>query len=314
MGGALAVDAPWRIAFDRAAQVKAVVVALVFAAVFYHTLIDLQSNWQLDPDWSHGWIVPFFSAYLVHLRWEALRRTPIRHTGVGLALMVAALGLYQYSLWGAQFGYIKPLSMLLCLLGVIIFLCGLPALKYAWLPWLYLFFAVPLPKGVYFALTNPLRELAALVATGVLALIPSLHINQAGSVIHYEYLGKVGTLGVADACSGMRSTITLCALGVAIAFVQVRPWWQRLILLASCVPIAIFSNFIRVTATCMLYIFVDEKYATGTYHMALGLVTLMIAFAIFLGLSWVLGNLVEEVDEREATAPAGTPGRPEHGV
>ncbi|MFO0840330.1 MAG: exosortase/archaeosortase family protein [Phycisphaerae bacterium] len=297
MTGAVTSSPAWRIEFDRAAQIKAGLIGIAFIGVFYNTLMDLQSIWQLDPDWSHGWIVPLFAAYLVHLRWDEIRRCEIRGTGVGLALVLLSLAMYVYFLFGAQFGYIKPLTMLLCLLGVIIFLCGRPVLRYAFLPWAYLFFAVPLPKGLYFALTDPLRRLAAWVATGVLSLIPNLDIQPSGSVIHYQYLGNVGSLGVADACSGMRSTITLCALGVAIAFVQPRPWWQRLIMLASCVPIAVFSNFIRVSVTCLLYIFVGETYATGTYHMALGMVTLLLAFGIFLGLGWILSNLtVEEED------------------
>jgi exosortase/archaeosortase family protein len=94
----------------------------------------------------------------------------------------------------------------------------------------------------------------------------------------------------------MRSAITLCAIGVAVAFMTRRPAWQRLVLLAACVPIAMFSNFIRVTATCLLHIYVGAEYATGTYHMVLGLVTLLLAFAIFTGLAWLLGNLIVETD------------------
>ena len=95
--------------------------------------------------------------------------------------------------------------------------------------------------------------------------------------------------------------MTLCALGVAVTFISDRPWWQRLIMIASCIPIAVFSNFIRVTTTCVLHIFVDPQYATGTYHTILGLVTLLIAFGIFSALGWLLNNLfVEESDDESA--------------
>ncbi|MFQ5806012.1 MAG: exosortase/archaeosortase family protein [Phycisphaerae bacterium] len=289
------------IEFDRPTQIRTVVVGLAFTAVFYNVLLNLGYWWYHSADWSHGWLIPFFSAYLVYLHWDRVRRAPLRYTWVGLVLLLAALAVYQYSLWGLVIGYLRPFSMLICLLGVIIFLCGLPIVRQVWVPWLYLFFAVPIPKGYYFALTDPLRRMAAIVATNVLSLFPGLDIEKIGSTIHYAYGGQSGVLGVADACAGMRSTMTLCALGVAVTFISDRPWWQRLIMIASCVPIAVFSNFIRVTTTCVLHIFVDPKYATGTYHTVLGLVTLLIAVGIFSGLGWLLSNLfLEEPDEETA--------------
>lgn len=294
--------------FDRREQIKLALLAAAFAVVFWHGFRYLFHYWQTSSDWSHGWIIPLFSAYLVYTKWDSVRHAAVRHTWVGLLIMLAGLGTYWYSLWGLQVGYIRPTSMLLTLLGIVLFLCGLPVLRYIWVPWLYLFFAVPLPKGVYFRLTDPLRRMAAEVATAVLSLFPSLHIEKVGSTIEYLYQGRTGHLGVADACSGMRSTITLCALGVAVAFVSERPWWQRVVMVAACVPIAVFSNFIRVTATCLLHIFVDPKYAEGNFHTALGLVTLLIAFGIFSGLGWMLSNLMVdagEPDEDPGNEPAG---------
>jgi len=287
------------ISFGRVAQVRTAVVVLAFVAAFQHVLLTMATRWQ-EPDWSHGWMIPLFSLWLVHLDWERIRRAPVRHCWVGLVLMLAGLTAYQLSLWLVVIGLIRPLSMLVCLAGVIIYLRGLPVLRYAWLPWLYLFFAVPLPKGIYFRLTDPLRRIAATTAAAVLDLIPGLDIRRVGSMIEYLSNGAYGQIGVADACSGMRSTMTLCALGVAVAFLSKRPWWQRIVMVATCVPIAVLCNAIRVTITCALYIFVDPKYASGNYHMALGLIMLLIAFGIFSGIGWVLNNLV--VEERDAEA------------
>lgn len=309
----LAHAQPWRISFDRAAQVKGLLIALAFAGVFYNVLLDLGYVWLHESDWSHGPVIPLFSAYLVYLNWDAIRASPIRHTWVGFVLVLSSLAVYQWSLWGAEsgglaFGYVRPLSMLICLVGIIITMCGLPVMRYAWLPWLYLFFAVPLPKRMYFALTDPLRRMAATVATSVLALVPGLDIERVGSTIRYFYAGKGGMLDVADACSGMRSTITLCALGVAVTFLSPRPWWQRLLMVASCIPIATFCNFIRVTITSILHIFVDPQYARGTYHSLLGLLMLLVAFGIFSGLGWVLNQLVVEEDESPEPAARGAAG------
>lgn len=301
MASAPASQPPPTITFDRPTQIRTVVVGLAFVAVFYNVLLDLGHKWYTSADWSHGWLIPLFSVYLVYLCWERVRRAPLRQTWVGLILMVVALVGYQYFLLVLPMGYPRSVMMLLCLAGVVIFLCGLPIMRLVWVPWLYLFFAVPLPRGVYYRLTDPLRRIAAVVSTQVLSLFPELDIEQVGSTIEYVYQGQSGALGVADACSGMRSLMTLCALGVAVAFISDRPWWQRLIMVASCIPIAIFANFIRVTTTSVLHIFVDPKYAGGTYHTLLGLVTLLIAFGIFSGLGWLLSNLF--VEDPEAAEP-----------
>lgn len=292
-----------RITFDDAAKVRVALLVLAFAAVFYNELINLFYEWSTSSDWSHGPIIPLFSIYLIYSRWSRVRKCEVRHNWVGAVLLIGGLLWHQVSIWFYPIGYFKHVAMLVCVLGLFIWQCGLlVVLRHGWVPWLYLFFAIPLPRGVYFALTDPLRQIAAVVATGVLSLFPELHIERIGSTIEYFYNGQQGNLGVADACSGMRSTITLCALGVAIAFISDRPVWQRAVLVAICVPIAVFSNFIRVTVTCILHIFVDPEYASGNYHMALGLVTLGIAFAIFSGLAWLLNNLVVPAEDEPDAA------------
>jgi exosortase len=287
------------IQFDRPTQIRTVIVGLAFVAVFYNLLLNLQYTWLHSADWSHGPLIPLFSIYLVYLHWDRVKRAPVRYTWVGLLLMLAGLVGYQWFVWGMPVTYARAVMMLVCLLGVIGFLCGLPIVRYIWVPWLYLFFAVPLPKGVYFSLTDPLRRMAAVVATHLLSLFPNLDIQKVGSTIEYVYKGQAGGLDVADACSGMRSTMTLCALGVAVAFISDRPWWQRVIMIGSCVPIAVFANFIRVTITSILHIFVDPKYATGTYHAVLGLTILLVAFGVFSALGWLLNNLFVEEAEAE---------------
>jgi len=309
-----AAPTPWRLAFDRPAQFQAGLLGVVFVAVFWHLLDfvppqlgELTYAWVHELDWSHGPLIPLFSAYLVYQRWDALRGRPVRRTGLGLALLPLGLLLYVLSLSGTiPFGYARPLAMMITLLGLIIALCGLPALRHLWLPWLYLFFAIPIPQRLHFAWTNPLRRVAAEVAAAVLNLIPGLHGERIGSNLRFEYNGVRSDIGVADACSGMRSTITLCALGVAVAFMTDRPRWQRVVLVLACVPIATFCNFIRVTITCWLHVFVDPKYASGQYHMVLGLAIMALAFGLFMGLGWLLDRLVVEEPDDEP-APEASP-------
>lgn len=307
MSSAAPAPAPERLEFNGGVAARVAVLTVLFLALFWNVFGDLSYTWIHSADWSHGWIIPAFSLYLVYVNWDRIRRCPVRGAWLGLPLMVFAMAAHHVFLWYFPANYLQQATMLLFLLGIIVLLCGVPVLRFAWLPWLYLFFAVPLPKSVYFALTDPLRRIAAIVAVAVLHLVPGLDdVERVGSLINYVHLGVPGTIGVADACSGMRSTITLCALGVAVTFMTPRPWWQRTIMVAACVPIAVFSNFIRVTVTCLLYIFVDKKYAEGTYHTALGMVTLLIAFAIFSLLAWVLSHLLVAVEEPDETTPASS--------
>ena len=302
--------APWRIEFDQRAQLKAAIIAIAFAALFWTTLRSLAEKWYSDPDWSHGMIIPLFSAYLVAQRWDQISKSPIHLPWLGLPILVISVLLYGFTFTpvGRQLGNVGPYIMMVALLGVVILLCGVAVLRYAWLPWAYLLFAIPLPKALYFTLTDPLRRIAATVATAVLQMVPSLDVERVGSNIEYNYDGVAGTIGVADACSGMRSTITLCALGVAVAYMVDRPWWQRLILVLACIPIATFCNLIRVIVTSFLHIFVNPKYAEGTYHLMLGMMVLLLAFAIFSGLGWLMSNLVVEADD-EAGPSSDSPAR-----
>ncbi|MBK8914280.1 MAG: exosortase/archaeosortase family protein [Phycisphaerales bacterium] len=307
--------------FDRPAQVRAAIVTAAFVALFWELLGFIPNQlgsaagtgklvhmWLTEQDWSHGPLIPAFSAYLVHIHWDRIRRCPIRFAWLGLPILLAGLAMYGASVATIiPFAFAKPMAMMLTLLGVIVLLCGVPAMAYLWLPWMYLFFAIPMPKRLYFELTTPLRAMVAWVATKVLTFVPDLYIQHHGTVIQYDFKGRSGEIGVVDACSGMRSLIALCAIGVAVAFMTPRPTWQRLILVASCVPIAIFCNFIRVITTCVLHIFVDSAYAEGSYHTALGLVTLALGFVMFSALGWVLSNLTVPADD--ADEPGGTAAR-----
>jgi exosortase len=309
----VAVGPPWRIQFDRAAQIKAGLIAAAYLALFFPILRSLAERWVKDPDWSHGILIPFFSIFLAWQRWEDLRRVPIRLAWLGLPILLVSILLFMFSQtpWGVTvLGGVAAYLVWGALLGVLVLMIGLPAMRYAWLPWAYLLFAIPLPRSIYFKLTDPLRQLAATAATAILMRLPDLHVERLGSVIEYDYDGKSGQIGVADACSGMRSTITLCALGVAVACAAERAWWQRLILVLACVPIAVFCNLIRVITTCLLHIYVGPKYAEGTYHTMLGLAVLVLALALFCGLGWVLNNLTVTVpaDDEETAEPAGAGG------
>jgi len=107
-------------------------------------------------------------------------------------------------------------------------------------------------------------------------------------------------LDVAEACSGMRLLMAFLALGVAMAYLHYRPIWQRIILLASTIPIAIFCNTIRVTITGFIYVLIHPRYTQGIYHDILGIGMLPLAFALYGFLAWFMSSLF--IEENEAVA------------
>jgi exosortase len=173
---------------------------------------------------------------------------------------------------------------------------GWKLIKYTWLPIVYIFFAIPIPTRIYNDLTIPMRAHDAEIAAAVLNLVKGLEANASGVIIDIVYKGvklEPG-LDVAEACSGMRLLMAFLALGVAMAYLHYRLAWQRLVLLASTVPIALFCNIVRVVVTAFIYVLGDPKYAQGIYHDMLGMAMLPLAFGLYGALAWFMSNLVAE--------------------
>jgi exosortase len=196
----------------------------------------------------------------------------------------------------AGYAYFRPMSMIAVLGAVVLFLGGWALIKYTWLPIAFLVFAVPLPNRYYVGLTMPMRQLATKVAAALLNLVSQMEATASGVVIDVIYKGQrlEPPLNVAEACSGMRLLMAFLALGVAMAYLHYRPVWQRLVLLASTIPIAVFCNIIRVTVTGFIYILIHPRYAQGIYHDILGMAMLPLAFGLYGFLAWFMASLFVE--------------------
>jgi len=212
--------------------------------------------------------------------------------------VLGALLVYAAAIWPLQMSYPKSLAIVALIFGVVLWLCGWKIARICLFPILYLLLALPLPDRLYVRATMPMRFLATRVTTvAIQATVPDLMAEPTGTTIVYLYNGKTGKLNVAEACSGMRSLMGLCAIGVALAFLGKRPYWQRIILVASCVPIAVVCNVLRVYITSMLQIHGHQDLAQGSAHTFLGILTFMLAAGLFLVETYVLSNLF--IDEPE---------------
>lgn len=251
-------------------------------------------KWKTDGNWSHGWLVPLFSAYFLVVHRDRLLAAPRRGNLLGLPVVVGSVALMFFAALKHTL-YPQQVTLVPCLLGIVLLVWGWRVLHVAWFPIVYLMFAVPLPRWLYFEVTFPLRRIASLAGGMLLSLIPDVYTQVQGLVIDYTYLGRVGSLNVEEACSGMRLIMALCALGVAMAYLGDRPLWHRVIMVLSCVPIAVFCNTLRVFTTGVFHVYGHEDWAQGTAHELVGLGMLPIALGLFAAVGYVLKHLF--VDE-----------------
>ena len=298
--------------------VKVLIIAGLFIIFFRNEIYDIVRMWIENPSWSHGFLIPLFSLYFVNQhkkdilnlqyvddpllsllqghRPQRLLQGQTRPNYLGLVFLICGIAFYPLNIVHFQYGYLQPIGMIATLGAVVLFLGGWRLVKYTWLPITFLVFAVPLPGRFYNKLTLPMQQWSATAAAAFLNLVSGLEATVHGVVIDVIYKGQRldPPLDVDKACSGMRLLMAFLALGVAMAYLHYRPIWQRIVLLATTIPIAIFCNFVRVTVTGFIYILGDPKYAMGIYHDLLGMLMLPLAFGLYGFLAWFMSSLFIE--------------------
>ncbi|MBI5836655.1 MAG: exosortase/archaeosortase family protein [Candidatus Eisenbacteria bacterium] len=250
----------------------ALLVAATLAFIYAPVLADLWSDWSHDDNYSHGFLVPPVTAYLLWSRRADLAKAPLRVDLRALLLVIPALALLLLGTAGAEY-FLQRTSLVMLLGGLLWFGCGAEWARLCVFPVAFLQFAVPIPYVVYYSLSFPLQQLAAKLATAGLSAIqiPAVRI---GNTIELP----TGFLEVAEACSGLRSLVSLLALGALWGRFGQERAWKRWFVFLSTVPIAIAGNALRVFATGLGVYLGGQKWAEGAIHESMGL--LVFAFAM----------------------------------
>ena len=254
-----------------------------FAALFGLVFGDLFKIWWDDPNYSHGLLIPLVSGFLIWRQREELARIAVEPRAVGIAVLLLAIamlvvGMAVDVLGGGKGGlFVRGLATIMGLAGAVVLLTGWKHLKLLGLPLLYLLFMLPLPGRAFFAITLPLQSYATTVTTTVLRLW-TIPVLREGNVITLPTM----TLGVVEACSGIRSLFSLLALAVAmtLVFIPANQVGRRILFAASAVPIAILTNAFRVTATGLAAHYWGAEAATGFYHDFSGWIIFLTAFGL----------------------------------
>ena len=250
---------------------------ILLGAVYWKIVVAMVAQWWDDPNYSHGFLVPLFSLYIVWQQRLALRALPPSGSLLGIPVMLGGIAALLLGDFGAE-NFLMRSSLLVIIAGLILFHLGFKILRVILFPLAFLMLMVPLPGVVFYALTFPLQRLAAEQAAWILEMI-GIPVLLDGNVIHLAQM----SLGVTEACSGIRSLISLFAGAVAWAYLLLPGSWSMVIFVAATVPITIVANAARVVLTGLIGQQFGVQYATGFFHEFAGLVIYIVAFLCLLG-------------------------------
>jgi exosortase len=257
-------------------------------------LLYTSSHWSKGL-YSHGWIVPMIAGYLFWVQKKPLVEAPTMERWAGVAIIAICLAV---RVWASVYDYNNPdrLSFLGCLLGLCLVVGGVPLLKWAGPCILFLIFMFPLPAKIENSLLMWLQTGASKASTWTLQTL-GVSATRSGNVLRIDALSE--ELQVAEACSGLRMLTIFGAMSVALVMLMERPWWDRLIVLLSAIPIALASNVIRIVSTGLLFMAFgqDTPWLNQIIHDWAGFAMMPIG----LGLLWlemsILSRLTVPVDE-----------------
>ncbi len=248
-------------------------------------LASLVSDWWTDPDYGHGFFIPLFSAYVLYRERERWTNTPVKPSNFGLLVMVGAVGLFLVGSLGAEL-FTARFSLLVLLAGMILFLAGWRMLRAVAFPLGFLILMIPLPNIVYNQITFPLQLFASRFATFWLELFRVPVLRDGNILLFSNY-----SLEVVEACSGIRSLMTLISLAIVYGYLMEPRRHVRYALVLLMVPIAVVSNAIRIMGAGLMARHFGPAAAEGFLHEFSGWVIFLAALLLLLGCHWLLRRI-----------------------
>lgn len=283
--------------------------ALALAFLYWATLHKLGFDWWNDPNYSHGLLIPFIIGYILWTEREQLmraRRTP--SLVLGGAVILFAL----FALWAGTAGaelFVQRMSLVVMLVGVVLYFWGWRILRLAFVPLLLLVLAIPIPTIIFNKIAFPLQLFASRCAVSAMRSF-DIPVLREGNIIELMPLGasQPKRLEVVEACSGIRSLMTLVTLAVVYAYFT-RPrmkdeggdgkpprwfrqygFWRSVIVVAAAIPIAILTNAARVSGTGILARYYGTSVADGFFHGFSGWIIYVVAFILLFAFGWLLDH------------------------
>jgi len=265
-------------------------ISVIVIAIYFQVVIEMVTQWWDDSNYSHGFLIPIVSGYLIWQKKESLVNILHKKSNLGLIVIIFGSIIYIIGTAAAEFCTAR-FSFVLIIFGITLFYFGKKFMKELWFPILFLLFMIPIPYVIYYSVTFPMQLLSSQMASSFLQLI-DLPVLRQGNIINLPNY----TLEVAEACSGLRSLMTLSALGAAMAYMIQKTTSGGVFLFLLSVPIAIGANVFRIIITALGAYFISPKLAEGFLHEISGLVVFLVGF-ISLGMAGTIINWIGEMKD-----------------
>jgi exosortase len=269
----------------------------LFVALYAPVISRLVNNWIIDEDMGHAFFVPAVAVWIAAQRRAELLATPRAPNVLGLLVIAWGVGQLFIATLGVEL-FLARTSMIITLAGIILTVCGMPILRKLSFPLLLLVFMIPIPAIIYTQITFPLQLFASSVAETTLNTI-GIPVLREGNVLHLP----TQTLSVVEACSGIRSLLSLTFLSLVYAYIFDSKKWMRAALFLATIPIAIIANAGRVTVTGILSELKPE-WTEGFAHAAEGWVVFMVALAVLVLVHQMLNRLYSKFSSKAASHAA----------
>jgi exosortase len=250
-----------------------VAIAILLVVLYYRVAVKLVYDWYTIPDYSHGFLVPFFAAFLIWDKRKVLQNIPIKPTWSGIVLIVFSIMILILGVYGVEL-FTARMSFILLVTGLIATFFGWGMVRELRFPLLVLVLAIPFPAILFNRITFPLQLLASRIASDILPWlgVPTLH---EGNVIELPIM----KLEVAEACSGIRSLMSLFTLAIFYGYFLEKTTKRRVILALASIPIAVTANVARIVGTGLCVQYWDPEKALGFFHEFSGWVMFVVSLA-----------------------------------
>lgn len=273
------------------------VAAAVLLLIYLPVIIDLVKDWSSDGNYSHGFLIPVISGYLLWRKRQELAALDVTPNKLGIFFILAGIILFVVGNGASEYFTVR-FSLVVTIFGMTLYFFGNNIIRRAWFEILFLVFMIPIPYVLYYSATFPMQLLASKVTGTILNLIGMPAIRQ-GNMIHLPNQ----SLEVAEACSGMRSMMSLLALGAIYAYMTQKSLLAKVILFVSTIPIAVCGNVFRVFATGIIVYVSDANVTAEPLHSIMGASVFMVAFILL----FFFGIILKRIFEGKAAAADNSP-------
>jgi len=274
-----------------------IAISIALAFLYFTVLVKLGNDWWHDENYSHGLLIPFVITFIIWQErkqigeWKAQPATWLGATGIAISIL---------ALWTGTAGaelFVQRASLVLMLASLVVYFFGLRFIRFVAVPLMLLGLSIPIPQIIFNRIAFPLQLFASRCAVSAMSFL-GIPVLRQGNVIELMPLGasEPKKLAVVEACSGIRSLMTLVTLALIYAYFT-RPTTPRtkvyavlrsIVLMIAAVPIAILTNALRVSGTGVLAHYYGTRVADGFFHSFSGWVIYIVAALLLFATGWAI--------------------------